>query len=71
MTQVVLTGIATGGGVESTTRSAWDEGLNVTVVGDACLDPDQARHANTLERVIPGIGTVCIVDEVLEALRRR
>ena len=39
-TQVVLTGVATSRGVESTPRSAYDLGYNVTLVVDAMTDRD-------------------------------
>ena len=44
VTQVVLTGVATSVGVESTARSAYDLGYNVTLVVDAMTDRDADAH---------------------------
>ncbi|MFC6704261.1 cysteine hydrolase family protein [Flexivirga alba] len=68
ITQVVVTGIATGAGVESTARSAYDEGFDVVVVSDAVLDGNPTRHRNTLEEAIPSIGHVVTSGEVVAAL---
>ena len=38
VTQVVMVGVATGSGVESTARSAFDLGYNVVFVSDAMVD---------------------------------
>lgn len=69
ITQVVVTGIATGAGVESTARSAYDEGLNVTVVSDATLDGNPERHGLSLAHNATSIGTVATTDEVVAALK--
>ncbi|GAB3587701.1 cysteine hydrolase family protein [Calidifontibacter terrae] len=71
VTQVVICGIATGAGVESTARSAYDEGFHVTVVSDAVLDGDPARHTASLERDLPAIGHVAATDDILTALNAR
>ncbi|MSS46716.1 cysteine hydrolase [Cutibacterium sp. WCA-380-WT-3A] len=70
ITQVVVTGIATGAGVESTARSAYDEGFHVIVVSDATLDGNLARHSATLQEAIPSIGYVASTDEIVAALPR-
>jgi nicotinamidase-related amidase len=44
VTQVVLTGVATSIGVESTARSAYDLGYNVKLVVDATTNRDDAAH---------------------------
>lgn len=69
VTQVVITGLATGAGVDSTARSAYDEGFDVVVVGDACLDGNPARHEATLAHDVPGYGFVVSAADVLDALR--
>ncbi|GAA1695328.1 hydrolase [Nonomuraea maheshkhaliensis] len=54
VTQVVLAGIATSIGVESTARAAYEHGYNVALVTDAEGDPDglargwQGRHGHHL-----------------------
>ena len=53
VTQIVLTGIATSVGVESTARSAHDYGYNVTLVADAMTDRDADAHRHSVEKVFP------------------
>lgn len=71
VTQVVVSGIATGAGVESTARSAYDEGLNVTTASDAVLDGSPERHAVSLEHDLTSIGHVATVEEIAAALAAR
>jgi nicotinamidase-related amidase len=51
VTQVVLAGVATSIGVESTARSAYDLGYNVALVVDAMTDMDQEMHRHSIEKV--------------------
>lgn len=68
---MVICGIATGAGVESTARSAYDEGFGVVVVSDASVDPNPDRHALSLEHALPALGLVGTTAEVLAALAAR
>ena len=68
VTQVVLVGLATSFGVESTARAAYDLGFNVVVVADAVSDMRAETHENALANVFPVIGSVATAGEVLEAL---
>ncbi|KQO97472.1 cysteine hydrolase family protein [Leifsonia sp. Leaf264] len=68
VTQVVLVGLATSFGVESTARAAYDLGFNVVVVVDAVSDMRAETHENALANVFPVIGAVATTGEVLEAL---
>lgn len=70
-TTIVLAGIATGGGVESTARSAYDEGFHVVAAADATLDGSPERHALSLEHSLPGVGLVATVEEITGALPAR
>ena len=56
ISQVVMAGIATSIGVESTARSAHDLGYNVTLAIDGMTDLDAEAHRNTVERVFPKLG---------------
>ena len=56
VTQVVICGIATSIGVESTARFAHELGYNVTLATDAMTDPSAYAHDNSLARVFPRIG---------------
>jgi nicotinamidase-related amidase len=69
-TQIVLSGVATSAGVESTARCAYDLGYNVTLVVDAMTDRDPDAHRHCLEKVFPRIGETATTDEVLKLLRR-
>ncbi len=56
VTQVVLAGIATSIGVESTARSAHEHGYQVVLATDAMTDRDPAAHDNSVERIFPRLG---------------
>ena len=69
VTQVVLTGVATSAGVESTARFAHELGFNVVLVSDAMTDRSAAAHDHSLAHVFPRIGEVTRAAELLAALR--
>ena len=72
VTQVVLAGIATSMGVESTARQAHELGFNVAVALDAITDRIQECHENSVERVFPKIsesGTTAEIISVLDTSR--
>lgn len=71
VTQVVLTGVATGFGVESTARGCADRGFNVVVATDAVTDMDADVHANSVQRIFPRLGQCASTDEVLAVLGAR
>ncbi len=68
VTQVVLTGVATSAGVESTARFAHELGFNVVLVSDAMTDRSAAAHDHSIEGVFPRIGEVTTTAELLAAL---
>jgi nicotinamidase-related amidase len=67
-TQVVMTGISTSIGVESTARSAYDLGYNVAFVIDAMTDRSSENHRHSVENVFPRIGETGTTDDVLRIL---
>jgi nicotinamidase-related amidase len=69
-TQVVLAGIATSIGVESTARSAYEHGYHVVLVTDAMTDRDPAAHDNSVERIFPKLGETATTGEILDMLER-
>jgi nicotinamidase-related amidase len=71
VTQIVLTGVATSVGVESTARSAYDLGYNVVLVTDAMTDRDPNAHRHTIEKIFPRLGETCTTDDTLKLLRER
>lgn len=68
VTQVVVTGIATASGVESTVREAHEHGFHVTVVSDAATDRDLAAHDHSVTTIFPRIAEVGTTADVLAAL---
>ncbi len=66
VTQIVLAGISTGSGVESTARSASDHGYHVVLATDAMGDPDADAHRHSVERVFPKLGETATTAEVLD-----
>jgi nicotinamidase-related amidase len=68
VTQVALTGVATSIGVESTARSAYDLGYNVTLVIDAMTDRDPDSHRHSIEKIFPRLGETAKAAEVLKLL---
>ena len=71
VTQVVLAGIATSAGVESTARSAYDLGYNVAFVVDAMTDRDADAHHHSVEKVFPRLGETAQTADVLKLLEAR
>ena len=71
VTQVVLAGISTSVGVETTARAAFEHGYHVVLVVDAMTDTDDAAHANSVERIFPRLGEVTSSDEVLAMMEIR
>jgi nicotinamidase-related amidase len=68
VTQIVLGGVATSAGVESTGRAAHEHGYHVVLVTDAMTDMDAAAHDNSIQRTFPRIGESGTTAEVLELL---
>jgi nicotinamidase-related amidase len=68
VTQVLLTGISTSSGVESTARSASDYGYHVVVATDAIADPDAEAHRHSVGRIFPKLGETATTDEILDML---
>jgi nicotinamidase-related amidase len=71
VTQVVVTGVATGTGVESTARQAYEQGYNVTLAIDAMTDARPEAHAYSLKHVFPRLGETGTTQEIMELLDAR
>lgn len=71
VTQVVIVGVATSIGVESTARSAHEHGYHVVLATDAMTDPNAEAHQNSVERIFPRLGETATTQEVLDMLDRR
>ncbi|MFJ1926290.1 MULTISPECIES: isochorismatase family protein [unclassified Streptomyces] len=68
VTQVVVAGIATSIGVESTARSAYEHGYHVTVATDAVTDMSAEAHDNSVERIFPRLGETDTTDAIIKLL---
>jgi nicotinamidase-related amidase len=65
---VVLTGISTNVGVESTARQGTGLGFAFVLVEDACSGQDAEEHRFAFERTFPRLALVRVTDEVIAAL---
>lgn len=68
VTQVVITGVATSAGVESTARAAHEHGYNVTLVTDAMTDMSIEAHDNSVQRIFPRLGETGTTQEIIDLL---
>ena len=71
VTQVVIAGVATSIGVESTARQAYEQGLNVTLAFDAMTDTRQEAHEYSVRNVFPRVGETGSTQEIISLLERR
>jgi nicotinamidase-related amidase len=71
VTQVVVTGVVTSGGVEATARQAYEQGFNVTLALDAMTDMREEAHEYSLRSVFPRLGETGSTQEIISLLGRR
>jgi nicotinamidase-related amidase len=70
VTQVVIVGVATGTGVESTARQAYEQGFNVTLAIDAMTDARLDAHDYSIAKVFPRLGETGATQEIIDLLSR-
>jgi len=68
VTQVVITGVATGTGVEST---AYEQGFNVTLAIDAMTDMRAEAHEYSITKVFPRLGETGTTEQIIDLLSQR
>jgi nicotinamidase-related amidase len=68
VTQIVLAGVATSIGVESTAREAYALGFNVTIATDAVTDLDAGAHENSVTRIFPRLGEIDTTQAIIDLL---
>jgi len=68
VTQVVLAGVSTSIGVESTARQAHERGFNVTLALDAMMDRNPEAHIHSATRIFPRLGETGTTEEILQFL---
>lgn len=61
---LVIAGIATNFGVESTARTAWELSYDVVIVEDACTSRSGELHAFAIRHILPQIARVVAADDV-------
>jgi nicotinamidase-related amidase len=66
VTQVVIVGIATSAGVESTARHAFELGFNVTLAVDAMTDMNADAHTNSITRIFPRLGETGTAQQIID-----
>ena len=71
VTQVVVTGVATSGGVEATARQAYEQGFNVTLAIDGMTDIREDAHQYSIRNVFPRVGETGSAKEVISLLKER
>ncbi len=71
VTQVVITGVATGTGVEATARQAYEAGFNVTLATNAMTDVRPEAHAYSIAHVFPRLGETGTTQEIITLLGTR
>jgi len=71
VTQIVMAGIATSIGVESTARSAYDYGYHVVFAVDAMTDLDLVNHNHSIEKIFPRMGETATTQDVLASVNKR
>jgi nicotinamidase-related amidase len=71
VTQVVVTGVATGTGVEATARQAYEQGFNVTLAIDAMTDLRPEAHDYSVANVFPRLGETGTTRDIVDLLERR
>jgi nicotinamidase-related amidase len=68
VTQVVIAGVATSIGVESTARQAYELGYHVTLAVDAMTDMNADAHTNSITRIFPRLGETGTTGEIVALL---
>jgi nicotinamidase-related amidase len=67
---IILCGIATNIGVESTARFAFEYGYSQIIVEDACSARSKEEHEHCFKTTFPRIARIRSTDDVLAALRQ-
>ncbi len=68
LTTIVLCGIATEFGVESTARDAFERGFELVFAEDAMTGTNAESHGNSIERIFPRMGRVRTTEQIVAAL---
>jgi len=66
---IVLGGIATNFGVESTARDAWQHGYELVIAEDMCSSMGAGLHEFAIQKILPRLGRIRSTADILAALR--
>jgi len=69
LTTIILCGIATEAGVESTARDAYERNYELIFAEDAMTGTSAESHVNSVERIFPRLGRVRSPAEILASFR--
>lgn len=67
---IIIGGIATNWGVESTVRDAADRDYNIIIIGDCCASFSTEIHEFALKHVLGRLGWVATAEEVIRLLTK-
>ena len=68
---IILGGIATNFGVESTARDAWERNYAVIIPEDACSSMDEGMHRFAIEKVLPRLARIRSTEQILAAMQAK
>jgi nicotinamidase-related amidase len=71
VTQIVLAGVSTSIGVESTARSAWENSYNLIFAEDAITDVDAGSHTHAFTKIFPQLGEIATTEQIIDTLNGR
>jgi len=71
VTGIVLAGVATSIGVDSTARAAYERAYNLTFASDAMTDLDADAHQHSLKKIFPRMGEIDSTGAIIALLRKR
>src|SRR6202012_2579460 len=71
VTGIVLTGVSTSVGVDSTARAAAERAYNITFASDAITDVDAAAHEFCTTKIFPRLGEVDDSGAIVRLLNAR
>jgi nicotinamidase-related amidase len=69
LSSIILCGISTEAGVESTARDAYERGYELVFAEDAMTSSSAESHTNSVERIFPRLGRVRSTEQILAALK--
>jgi nicotinamidase-related amidase len=69
LSTIILCGIATAFGVESTARDAYERGFEQVFAEDAMTSRTAESHTNAITNIFPRLGRVRSTEEIVAALR--